>query len=63
MSASKSHESLTLPKHNVVSRNTTDSIIVTPTTKPEWNHTIKQGYFTMSLFPENRQLRLGLREC
>ena len=34
-SASKSHESLTLPKHNAVSRNTTDSFIVTPTAKPE----------------------------
>ena len=37
MSASKSHESLTLPKHNAVSRNTTDSPIVTPTAKPESN--------------------------
>ena len=34
-SASKSHESLTLPKHNAMSRNTTDSFIVTPTAKPE----------------------------
>ncbi|HJF82882.1 PBECR2 nuclease fold domain-containing protein [Helicobacter pullorum] len=39
-SASKSHESLTLPKHNAVSRNTTDSFIVTPTAKPESNSTI-----------------------
>lgn len=37
MSASKSHESLTLPKHNAVSRNTTDSPIVTPTAKPKSN--------------------------
>ena len=61
-SASKSHESSTLPKHNAVSRNTTDSFIVTPTAKPESNSTTDKALLSKRNESEVSLVKQGIDE-